>query len=255
MRMVNACRSLALAAFLLVAGPAAAQNCAGFTDVLASDPLCPDIEWIKNRSITLGCNLPGTLYCPAPAVPAPGLVSRREMAAFLKRLSDKITPADLQPIAYTSPGQQNLDTPPILCQTGDYQVLGYPRRAYFNSKVNVWAPSAAVELVVDVMFSLNQGASWVSVQDSQVYQTLRAGQTPPDDVSMYPIGFWDLSVGQQVRFGIRVARQGGTGNPNIYCVNRVQIWNRTSATPPYDEAYAEPPAEERTGRAADRPPQ
>lgn len=250
MRIIKSCRSLALAAFLLVSGPALAQSCVGFTDVSASDPNCPQVEWIKNRGITLGCTSP-TLFCPG------GGVTRLAMALFLERQGKVLTPTDLAPVAYTSVGRENLTTPPIRCQTGDYQVLGYPRRAYFNSKVNVWDPDLNVELVVDVMYSTNAGGTWISVQDSQVFQTLRSGQTPPDDVSMYPIGFLNLDVtvpATSIRFGIRVARQGGTGNPYLYCVNRVQIWNRTSLTSPYDEAYDAPPVE-RTGRAADRPPQ
>ncbi len=38
------------------------------------------MEWIKNRGITLGCNVPGTLYCPNLNV------TRLQMAAFMYRL-------------------------------------------------------------------------------------------------------------------------------------------------------------------------
>jgi hypothetical protein len=245
MRVLSWCRVTGFAAFLLVAGPALGQNCAGFTDVLQSNSFCANIEWLKNREITLGCTS-ATLYCPNASV------TRAAMAAFMNRLAVALTPEDIQPVAYTSPGPLDLSTPPIQCQTADYQVLGYPRRATFNSKVNVWDPTSDVELVIDVMYSLGQGlpGTWVSVSNSQVYQTLRAGGTVPDDVTMYPIGFLDLDVGQQVRFGIRIARESGTGNPNVYCANRVTLTNRNGVNPPYDG-----PAGSRTGRAADRPPQ
>ena len=233
------CRIAGLAALLLAAGPSLAQNCVGFTDVLQTSAFCPNIEWVKNRQITLGCTS-ATLYCPDAGV------TRSQMAAFLNRLGKTLTSEDLQTVAFTSVGPLDLSTPPIQCQTSDYQVLGYPRRATFNSKVNVWSPTADVELVIDMMYSTNQGlpGTWISVTNSQVYQTLRAGGTVPDDVTMYPIGYLDLDVGQQVRFGIRIDRVSGTGNPNVYCANRVSLANRNGSAPPYDG-----PAGDRTGRA------
>ena len=246
MRVLSWCRVAGLV-LLAAAAPAFAQNCVGFVDVTQASGFCPNIEWLKNRQITLGCASPPNppnSYCPNDSV------NRASMAAFLNRLGKALTPEDLQTVAFTSAGPLDLTTPPIQCQTSDYQVLGYPRRATFNSKVNVWSPTADVELVVDVMYSINQGVSWISVSNSQVYQTLRAGGTVPDDVTMYPIGFLDLDVGQQIRFGIRIDRESGTGNPNVYCANRVTLNNRNGASSPYDG-----PAGDRTGRAADRPPQ
>lgn len=250
MRVFQWCRMAGVAAFLGVAAPAMAQVCAGFTDVVddgtAPGAFCPNVQWVKNRNITLGCTT-ATLYCPG------NNVTRLQMAAFMNRMGKALTPEDLPTAAFTSAGRQDISASPILCQTIDYPipVTSFPRRATFNSKVNVWDPSADVELVIDVMFSTNAGmpGSWISVTDSQTFQTLRnipVGVV--DDVSMYPIGFVDLLVGQTYRFGIRVARQTGTGNPNIYCTNRVSIANRNGTSAPYDEA-------ERTGRAAQLPPQ
>jgi len=254
MRVGQWCRMAGLAAFLVAAAPAVAQNCAGFTDVTddGSGPaaFCPAVHWMKNRAITAGCTS-ATLFCPG------NTVTRLQMAAFMYRLGKALTPEDFGSVAFTSAGRHDISTSPILCQTADYQVppLTYQRRAMFNSKVNVWDPSADVELVVDMMVSTNSGApgSWTSVTGSQTFQTLRAGGAVVDDVSMYPIGFTDLEVGTTYRFGIRVARVspgGGTGNPNIYCENRVSITNRngTSSDLPYDETP-------RTGRAAQLPGQ
>src|ERR1700680_235111 len=61
---------------------AAAQNCDGFTDVLASDIFCTDITWVKSKAITQGCGGGGTKYCPND------FVTREQMAAFLHRLGD-----------------------------------------------------------------------------------------------------------------------------------------------------------------------
>lgn len=255
MRVANWYRVAGLAAFLAAATPAMAQTCAGFTDVpddgAGPSAFCPGVQWIKNRSITSGCT--GTTYCPNNPV------TRIQMAAFLYRMGKVVTPEDLGPAAFTSAGRHDISTSPILCQTADYQVppstspLSYPRRAMFNSKVNVWDPSSDVELVVDVMYSTQLGApgTWTSITGSQTFQTLRAGGAVVDDVSMYPIGFTDLNVGTTYRFGIRIARVspgGGTGNPNIYCENRVSITNRNGTLPPFDETP-------RSGRAAQLPGQ
>lgn len=57
---------------------AIAAPCAGFTDVDSASPFCVNVEWLKARSITLGCT--ATLYCPNDPV------TRLQMAAFLYRL-------------------------------------------------------------------------------------------------------------------------------------------------------------------------
>ena len=67
MRITKGCRALALAAFLLVSGPALAQSCVGFTDVQSNDPFCDEVEWLKNRQITLGCTS-ATLFCQIEAL-------------------------------------------------------------------------------------------------------------------------------------------------------------------------------------------
>src|SRR5271169_5328806 len=59
---------------------AAAQNCAGFTDVPASSPFCPDVTWITTYGITKGCA--PSQFCPDENV------SRLQMAAFMHRLGE-----------------------------------------------------------------------------------------------------------------------------------------------------------------------
>jgi hypothetical protein len=50
-----------------------------FADVPANDQFATAIQWLSDQSITRGCNVAGTLFCPR--VP----VTRGEMAAFLVR--------------------------------------------------------------------------------------------------------------------------------------------------------------------------
>ena len=75
----------------LGAGGASAQQCADFSDVLASSGSCAAVEWMKNRVITTGCvtppgQPPGSYYCPLVDV------TRSAMALFMHRLGKVLTP-------------------------------------------------------------------------------------------------------------------------------------------------------------------
>lgn len=69
---------------VVLAGPVIAAPCAGFEDVPADSAFCPNVEWVKNRGVTLGCAV--GLYCPNDSV------SRLAMAAFLSRLDPMLAP-------------------------------------------------------------------------------------------------------------------------------------------------------------------
>lgn len=45
----------AMALLMGVAGGALGAPCAGFSDVDDASGFCPNVEWIRNRAITLGC--------------------------------------------------------------------------------------------------------------------------------------------------------------------------------------------------------
>ncbi|MFO1313912.1 MAG: hypothetical protein U1F41_17810, partial [Burkholderiales bacterium] len=80
-------RLLSISLFLGFATGAGAQPCPGapgwaFADVDAQDPFCPQITWLAQRGITMGCAVidgQQRLFCPG------GLVSRDQLAAFLNR--------------------------------------------------------------------------------------------------------------------------------------------------------------------------
>jgi hypothetical protein len=67
-------------ALLTATTTAVAQNCDGFVDVLASNPFCPDVTWLKTYGVTKGCD--ATHFCPTANV------SRLQMAAFIHRLGN-----------------------------------------------------------------------------------------------------------------------------------------------------------------------
>lgn len=258
MRVSQWFRSAAAAAWLLVAGTVGAAPCGGFTDVDSTDPnvsaeSCASVQWMKNRLVTGGCNQTGTLYCP-------GLnVNRLQMALFMKRLGEVLTPADLGVIANDSnnvPVDLTVAADQIRCpMLSDIPAANYPRRVLFNNKVNLYNPTARVDILAEVVFSTNAGVSWIAVPDSKTYQTLDVNSPVVDNVSTYQLGFYDINPGTNYRFALRVMRNpdvfppntAGTGNVAIYCINRPSVISRVNASPPpFDISIDAPP---RTGRA------
>jgi hypothetical protein len=67
-------------ALSLITTSAVAQNCDGFTDVLASSPFCPDVTWLATYGVTKGCA--PSQFCPNENV------TRLQMAAFMHRLGE-----------------------------------------------------------------------------------------------------------------------------------------------------------------------
>ena len=220
---------VALAAVAAAAAgmPAAAQSCAGFTDVPASSQFCANVEWLKNRAITAGC-MSATLYCPQEPV------TRLSMAAFLNRLGTALTPVELAPVS-AAPVIVNPTNNPVLCATTapGFEIADFPRRAYVAGAAHLSSPPVAIDVLANVLVSTNNGATWTQIANSDHYATLYAGSTPPQHVSLAPFGWVDLAVGQTVRFAVGLARFAGTGTSvTAGCNLSVQIGNRNSALSP-----------------------
>jgi hypothetical protein len=212
------------------AGPAFAQSCAGFSDVEASSPFCPSVEWLRNRGVTTGCGA-GTTYCPNDAV------TRLSMAAFMKRLGDALTPVDLPPAsAGPTPGVLPNGNP-VLCATADYVASGFPRRAYVDATAVLAAPSANIDVSARIVYSVGGGA-WTAVGNSDQYATLYAGATPAQHATLAPFGRVDLDVGQSVRFAVQLGQFAGGGSVTVTCSTHVQVGNRTGAASPLDATPA-----------------
>ena len=218
---------VALAALAAAAAtPAVAQPCAGFTDVPASSQFCPNVEWLKNRAITVGCTS-ATLFCPQD------LVTRLSMAAFLNRLGVALTPVALTPVS-AAPVAVDPTTNPVLCATPapGFNVADFPRRAYVAGAAHLSSPPVAIDVMANVLVSTN-GGTWTPIANSDHYGTLYAGSTPPQHVSLAPFGWVDIAVGQTVRFAIGLGRFAGTGSSVMAgCNLSVQLGNRNSAVSP-----------------------
>ena len=230
-------KSLLLACFALVTmaatGTASAQNCVGFVDVLASSGFCPNVEWLKNRAITMGCSIPNS-YCPNDSV------TRLSMAAFLNRLGTALTPIEMTPVSVAA-APRVLTTPIIICQTTDFTVptlftVGlpppFPRRAYVYGAAHLSVPTAGVDVQASVQFSTNAGASWTPITTSAQYASLYTGGSPGNHVTLSPFGWQDVNVGQTIRFGVAIARFLGTGDVTAGCNLSVSIGNRNAGSSP-----------------------
>ena len=213
---------LATVLLLAAATPAAAQNCAGFTDVPANSTFCQNIEWIKNRGVTTGCS-GGVLYCPTLNT------SREQMAAFINRLGNIVTPTQLRVDA--APGAIDLDASAVVCQTTDYAVLKYPRRAFVDLAFTATAGND-VDLAADLVISSNGGSSWAPLTAIGSKAFVAGGHWG----SVSNLADADLDVGQNVRFGVAVNRGGAAGSTDLAdsrCQLRVSIVSRTGASSPF----------------------
>jgi hypothetical protein len=217
-----------LATTLALAAPAAqAAPCVGFSDVDETSPFCPNVEWVKNRAITLGCPSPGpaSQYCPNE----PTL--RIQMAAFLNRLGTTLTPVVLfkeDPLAAT-----NLDLEPVVCQTGEYAVANYPRSANAKGSLLVRADgsfSAALWLV----YSSDGGTTWLPMHTTS-YGMYALGSANDFAQSDTFTGLVPLSVGTSYRFGLKAMRHSGGGQiQDGACHLAVELRSRDGATSPLE---------------------
>lgn len=207
----------AVAAF---SGSVSAAPCAGFTDVDSTSQFCPNVEWLKNRKVTLGCT--ATTYCPNEAV------SRLQMAAFMNRLGTALTPLIVQ--ANEAPGALDLDLTPVVCQTAPQSLTDFPRRALLDATFSGTA-ATGVDVAMRVVWSIDNGATWQNVSSGLGITFVPSGQWS----SVSDLGALDLGVGPSVRFGIRVARSGG-GSVDLTgsrCVLRGSIGSRDGLTSPF----------------------
>lgn len=229
---------MALAALgALAAVPAAAQDCAGFTDVLASNPTCANIEWVKNRSITVGCTA-----APAPLAYCPNdFVTRQSMAAFLNRLGTALTPTILR-VRNDTLGAQDVTTQKQFCETAATAINGYPRMARVRGVMNLFTPTGGagnngLDAKAWVVYSTDNGATWLNppAGDGYAYGALYEGRTPTDDITLNPYNVIDLNVGSSYRFAIAVQRTAGTATTaNLYCENLVELVSRNGTSTPFD---------------------
>lgn len=200
----------------------AAPACGGFSDVDPTSAFCPNVEWLRNRQVTLGC-IAG-LYCPND------VVFRLQMAAFMNRLGTAGT--DLVLSAQAQPGAIDLDTSTVVCQTTDFAVVNFPRRAIVDAILSGQG-AANVSFVAEAVASFDAGVTWAPLAGTAVAGSAASGNWG----NVRAAGARDLDVGQSVRFGLRVSRGGLPGAGGLSagrCNVRAQIGNRVTGYSPLD---------------------
>ena len=209
-----------LLALALGTPAATAAPCAGFVDVDDGSPFCPNVEWLKNRKVTLGCT--ATQYCPSDPV------TRLQMAAFMNRLGSALTGEVLR--VELAPGAIDLDLAPVVCQSAPYAVSDYPRRAVLDATLSASAPTP-IAVGASVVVSTDGGTNWqpAAAADSRAHIPAALWGQVSDIASL------DLAVGQSVRFGMRVVRVGA-GSADLSdsrCALRGVITSRDGSVSPF----------------------
>src|SRR5687767_13583384 len=147
---MNVRRLAFLAAVILTPASAAlAAPCAGFNDFYSLSPFCGNVEWIRNRKVTLGCTS-SSEFCPSE------FVSRLQMAAFMNRLGTAMTPIVVR--AELTSGAVDLDASPVVCVTTDQAIADFPRRVIIDSSLSGTSPTGA-DIALRSVYSTNGGAS------------------------------------------------------------------------------------------------
>jgi hypothetical protein len=218
----SACTLALLAAALSLPGSAQAQ-CGGFTDVFETDFYCDNVEWLKNREITLGCS--PTEYCPDVKV------NRGQMAAFMNRLGKALTP---EFIVVADAGAIDLSAgDDFMCLTTEDYTPTHPQRAYATAHSTVRAPaSGAMDWASLVIYSTDGGVTWLDFPNVQVLGPTSAPQEYATDSSQ---GTLDMDPGTNYRFGVAYTAFFGTGaqTDESLCSLFVQVLNRNPDSSPF----------------------
>lgn len=219
-------------AFARVQGPAAdmgavehPSSCFGFLDVGPAAPTCPNIAWIKNRGVTLGCGAGG--YCPG------GDVVRDAMAAFMNRLGTVLSGRVVG--TQQASGPQDPDLPEtFVCLLGlgnEIPATTYPRRAHLDAVLSgIAAADAGVR--VEFVGAPDWGARPLQVADvTQI--TFPAGRWRQARL----LGHLDVPAGQPLAVGLLLSRGGLAGAGDLSdstCNLRVRLESRDGAAAPFD---------------------
>lgn len=201
----------------------AGPPCGGYTDVDPTSLFCQNVEWLKDRKITLGC-MPGQ-YCPLDSS------SRQQMAAFMNRLGTSVTNVVLS--VQAQPGALDLDVPTIVCSTADFAVVDFPRMATVDGVVSVQGAGSA-SFITEAVASFDAGTTWALLSNTNA----AGSATPGHWGNVRTTGVRDLDVGQTVRFGLRVSRGGFAGASDLaasQCNVRAVIGNRVTNYSPFDQ--------------------
>jgi len=196
--------------------------CADFTDVDPNSTFCTNVQWLRNRAVTLGC-ASTTQYCPGESV------IRLAMAAFMNRLGTSLTGIVVS--RQVASGALDPGTSPVVCATTDRTESGFQRRVSLDGVFTATA-GADVGLATDPVVSFDAGATWLPVATQGQRGLVRANRW----ANLRSLGSFDVAPGQTWRVGLRVSRGGLPGAATLSdsgCNLRVRIDNRNGELQPF----------------------
>lgn len=197
--------------------------CAGFSDVQDTDSFCTAVEWLKNRSITLGCA--AGAYCPGD------VVSRASMALFLNRLGTALTPR--LEFVEAALGAVDPDASPTLCPTVQIPSTAYPRQALVS--VAFGGQSAGdLGYAARAMVSTDNGTSWNSLTNPA--NDIRESVVGAAWTNTAASGVYAIPATQSVRFAVGVARYSGASDfTQARCHVTANVLNANGTSTPFDD--------------------
>lgn len=206
----------------LAATPAMAAPCAGFTDVVDTDPACASVEWLRNRGITTGCT--PTQYCPVSPV------TRAAMALFMNRLGAALTPqlgfVELS-LAAVDPGAS-----PVLCQTAATAGAAHPRQALVSAAF-AGLSTGDLGFAIRPVASSDGGATWQPLGAVAIREQVAGAAWGNSSAA----GIVPVPVGPSMRFGVRVERESGNATfTQARCQVAASVMNANGTTSPFDVA-------------------
>ena len=222
MRVIR--KILLLTALALAPLPAFAQACVGFTDVQQTDFFCDEVEWMKNRGVTLGCT--ATAYCPNDSV------TRAQMALFMTRLGRVLSPVILR--ATDAVVQSAFNPPVVMCNTATVASASHLRQASFTAAIMNFNATAQKTMQGQLVYTTSvpppaDPLLWTPTGDSVMWQTVDPAERTTFALTGGPL---QLAAGQSYTFGIRMSTNNIAALVDAECQLNARIDNANEPPAP-----------------------
>lgn len=209
-RVLRCCILLAVVAYRLAASPAHAAVCnSTFVDVSNSAIYCQAAQWLKARSITLGCT-DTAHFCPDDAV------TRAQMALFLNRMSLALEP-DFEHVS--QPFSVSSGFSSVVCQTNPIAMGGFNHVATGNASIYLTG-SGTGQASTRLVYSVDDGSTWANWASSAIPTTVSSNPTAASSTSSDAL----FGGSQTVVFGVEVGNSS-TALISGGCEMRARIEN------------------------------
>jgi hypothetical protein len=219
-----------LAAFaLLGAKVASAAPCTSLNDVDDSSPFCRNVEWLKNREITIGCDV--NVYCPNDPV------TRAAMALFLRRFGNVLNTHVAVASPTLVPSLNPTSTPVRICQAPPGLPLSkWPLVSHGYAIIEAYAMDGPVDFFGQFVESSDDGTTWAVVSPRQSVTAVNGIDSRASLKVLLPPR--PLGLGKRYTYGVEIGRVAGSATTtamiDIRCAITVLFENRNPDSAPFD---------------------